>query len=280
MDKHYLTNSMQTKFITIFTIIITYILIPTPLAAQSSLNIETLLRGNQLYESKLYLEASQTYQQLIDIGLKDHTLYYNLGNAYFKQNDLGQAILNYERAMQLAPRDTDIRANLDLARSQLLDKYDITSASPLYQVVALGSEWLTLNEMTLVVLALWILLILLVLIYRRTNSSGLRESLPLVLTLFAILWIGSIVVLGNRIYLEHARPQAVVLAPEVEVRSGPGEYTVQFDLHSGAKVSIMEQRGEWVSLALPGEQLQGWVEASNVDRIHTRTYDLQLAFFD
>jgi len=136
MDKHYLTNSMQTKFITIFTIIITYILIPTPLAAQSSLNIETLLRGNQLYESKLYLEASQTYQQLIDIGLKDHTLYYNLGNAYFKQNDLGQAILNYERAMQLAPRDTDIRANLDLARSQLLDKYDITSASPLYQVVA------------------------------------------------------------------------------------------------------------------------------------------------
>jgi len=88
------------------------------------------------------------------------------------------------------------------------------------------------------------------------------------------------VVLSNRIYLEHARPQAVVLAPEVEVRSGPGEYTVQFDLHSGAKVSIMEQRGEWVRLALPGEQLQGWVEASNVDRIHTRTYDLQLAFFD
>jgi len=271
---------MQTKFITILTIIITYVLIPTPLIAQSAFNTDTFLRGNQLYEGGYYIEAAQTYQQLLDLGIEDQTLYYNLGNAYFKQNDLGRAILNYERAMQLAPRDTDIRTNLDLARSQLIDKYDTAGASPLYQLVILGSEWLTLNEMALIILALWIVFMLFFLLYRRTKNSGLREVLPLFLTFLGLLWIGSILVLGNRVYLEQERPQAIILVPEIEVRSGPGEYTAEFTLHSGAKVSIMEQRGEWVRLALPDEQLQGWVEASTIDRIHARTYSLQLALFD
>jgi len=268
---------MPTKFITVLITIVIYIFTPSQLIAQSSINVETMLRGNQLYESGMYEEAAQTYQQLLDLSVQDSTLYYNLGNAHFKQGNLGEAILSYERATQFAPRDSDIRSNLDLARSQIVDKYDATGASPLYQLVTLGSEWLTVNEMALAVVGLWIVFICLIIFYRRTKNNGLREALPYLLAVVGILWISSTLLLGNRLYMEQARPQAIILASEIDVRSGPGnQYTVEFQLHSGSKISIMEQRGDWVRLALPGEQLQGWAEANILGKIHTRTYRIPL----
>ena len=76
---------------------------------------------NALYEDGRYEQAARSFQQLVDKGYGDPVLYYNLGNAYFKQGDIGRAILNYLRAERLAPRDDDIRTNLDFARSQTLD---------------------------------------------------------------------------------------------------------------------------------------------------------------
>ena len=92
---------------------------------------ETMQRSNQLYENGRFQEASQTYQQLVDLGVEHENLFYNLGNAYYKSGDLGRAVLNYERARRMAPRDADIRANLDFARSLALDRYESEATSPL-----------------------------------------------------------------------------------------------------------------------------------------------------
>ena len=88
----------------------------------------------------------------------------------------------------------------------------------------------------------------------------------LIITL--ILLAGGLFSLGGRLYIEEVRPEGVVVAEEIDVWSGPGsQYIVEFTLHNGTEVSIIEQRNSWVRLSLPGGQLQGWVPASAVEPI-------------
>lgn len=127
-----------------------------PVRAQSA-DVETLARANQLYENGRFAEAAQTYEQVAAQGVTDAALFYNLGNAYYKLGDSGRAILNYERAALLAPRDADVYANLAMARAQVVDKYETNGGSALLRLAALGQAWLTLNETAVITLLLWLL---------------------------------------------------------------------------------------------------------------------------
>ncbi len=239
-----------------------------PLLAQNPPPTEALLRANRLYEAGDFAAAAEAYQSLIDGGLRNSLLYYNLGNAWFKQGDLGRAILNYRRAARLAPRDPDIRANLSLARAQTVDAIEAGSRAPLQELVTLAQTWLTLNEMALLTLGLWFAVAVLV-IARSHTAPGRRRTLwQSLLVAAALLLFLSLPLFAGRLYEERTRPAAVVIAPEVNVTSGPGEqYVTEFTLHSGAEVRLIERRDYWVRLTLPGGQLQGWVPAGAVEAV-------------
>jgi len=239
-----------------------------PNQAKPHLDVETMLRANQLYENGRYNEAAQTYQQLVDQDYVDSSLFYNLGNAQYRRGDLGKAILNYERASRIAPRDSDIQANLVYARQQALDQYEIEANSPLTQWTQATSSKLTLDEMSIFALvSFWVLAVLFIL-YRHSREGqwqkGLRFAMLLTLLIFAL----STFTLGGRIYAESTSPAAIVTVESVDVVSNPGEGGVsQFTLHSGAQVILLETRGQWSHLSLPGDQFQGWVPVETVEGI-------------
>jgi len=81
-------------------------------------------QANELYTSGNFKEAAQRYEAIIGQGYTSAEVYYNLGNAYFKMKDIPAAILNYERANLLSPKDEDIQFNLDLARTYVVDKIE------------------------------------------------------------------------------------------------------------------------------------------------------------
>ena len=229
---------------------------------------ETMQRSNQLYENGRFQEASQSYQQLVHLGVEHENLFYNLGNAYYKSGDLGRAVLNYERARRMAPRDADIRANLEFARLLALDRYETEANSPLEDWVGFTSSFLTLNELSIFVLGLFWLMAALIIAYRRRRDGRLRTAIQAGLVLVVLLFGLSAFTLGSYLYMENTRPSAVVVADSVEVLSGPGEdYITEFDLHAGAGVRILETRGQWARLALPGEQFQGWAPLDVVEAI-------------
>ena len=93
--------------------------------AQSPPAEELMASANERYSRGEYVEAAQQYESLLAGGFRDAALYYNLGNAYFQQSDLGRATLNYLRAERLSPRDPDIRSNLALARSNTVDNLQV-----------------------------------------------------------------------------------------------------------------------------------------------------------
>ena len=240
--------------------------IPLAVAAQGSGDLEAMAASNSLYEGGLYEQAALSYQQLADKGYDDPALYYNLGNAYFKQGDLGRAILNYLRAERLAPRDDDVKANLDFAREQTLDVLEAGEAPFVRFVTGLLFRFTT-GELGAAALACWLLFaagLLLAMIGPRRWLAWARPAAAAAAVLL-LLSGGS---LAGRLYFESASSEAVIVAEEVDVVSGPGSrYTPEFTLHAGAEMGLVERRGAWARIALPGGSLQGWVPAASVEEV-------------
>lgn len=248
------------------TLFIALALILGVLAVRPSLAQESELQiANALYENGRYAEAALAYEQMTAQGVHDSAVYYNLGSAYFRQGDVGRAIFNYQRAAQLAPRDADIQANLALARSQAPDQFEAESSSPLDNFAGVSRQFLTLNEMALLALGAWFLFGLVWLVYRQMQNGRGKEGLQYLLILSGLFMVLAAFALGSRMIVENNRQQAVVIAAVVNVSAGPTADTItEFNLHSGAEIELLEQRGNWVRLALPGGQVQGWVPAEAV----------------
>ena len=240
--------------------------LPVAAAAQGPVDLEAMAASNALYEDGLYEQAARSYQQLVDKGYGDPVLYYNLGNAYFKDGDLGRAILNYLRAERISPRDGDIRANLDFARSQTLDVLE-TGEAPFVRFVTGVLFRVTTGELGAVALALWLLFSASLLLAIIGPGRWLAWARPAVLVTAVLLLLGG-GSLAGRLYVDSVSREAVIVAEEVDVVSGPGSrYTPEFTLHAGAETGLVERRGAWARIALPGGSLQGWVPAASVEEV-------------
>jgi tetratricopeptide (TPR) repeat protein len=241
------------------------LLVSLPALAQSDGSpTEAMLAANQNYEAGQFAEAVAGYEALIKSGLQDGVLYYNLGNAYFKQGDLGRAILNYRRAQRLDPRDPDIMANLNVARAQTIDQIEVAPAGSLSNLIKIAEDWLTLREAANLAVALWLLIALLALL--AIFLPRLRRLAYIAIAGLSLFLAVGLISMANRYYSEQRYPPAVIVAPEVNVTSGPGtsdQYLLEFSLHAGAEVHFLESRPGWRRIALPGD-LQGWVSDETV----------------
>lgn len=237
--------------------------------AQSEVTpIEAMEAGNRSYEAGQYNEAIAIYQSIVEAGIEDSALYFNLGNAYFKKGDLGRAILNYRRAHRLDPRDRDINTNLAVARLQTLDRLDKNAEGSFANLVEVAEEWLTLGEASMLALFLWLLmsaaLILAIL------SEQLRRYSLWAAAIIGLFLVAGLFSMANRYYRETSAPEAVIVAEAVDVTSGPGsaeQYVVEFNLHSGAEVRLTDSRPGWRRVTLPGNDFQGWVPAETVETV-------------
>jgi tetratricopeptide (TPR) repeat protein len=231
---------------------------------------DAMLAAGQLYETGQYTQAAQAYQQLADQGFADSALFYNLGNAYFKQGDYGRAILNYRRAQQFAPRDPDVEANLALARSQTTDKFAAAEETGILTLVGDSVQGrFTLNEVAMAALGAWMLLVFGAILFASARADSIwRKALQYALLATAVVLAVGILALGSSLYVTDGQSEAIVVAAEVDVSSGPGsQYVTKFTLHSGAEVNLLEARGSWARLAVPGGELKGWVPVSAVEAV-------------
>jgi tetratricopeptide (TPR) repeat protein len=240
----------------------------SPQPAAGEISGAQMAEANQLYEDGQFAAAAARYQALVDAGAQDGHLYYNLGDAYFKLGDLGRAVLNFRRAQRLLPRDDDVAANLRLARSQTVDRIDVGDEGALVDLVRRVVGWTTLDEAATLALAVWLLLcglLISAILWQRR-----RRLLLYLAVVVAVLLFFGVLSLGIRLLDERGQPPAVVVAEEVALRSGPGEdYLTEFTLHAGAEVRVVERRGGWVRIALPGD-LQGWAPGEAVTEVAPR----------
>lgn len=215
-------------------------------------------QANQLYEKAKYPEAAALYQKLSDEGFVSPALFYNLGCASFKEGNIGKAILNFERALRLSPRDRDVRDNLLLARSRLKDEAPQGGG-----LIERLFTFLNLNELTLLTSGLYFLFMIVLLLFLARRSEGwLWSSAALgVFLLITGVWLGA------RIYSERAVRPGVVTAGSVEVRNGPGtDYSTAFVLHEGTKVQILSRQKDWLEIGAFGK-MKGWLPENTQESV-------------
>ena len=209
--------------------------------------------------------AARTYQQIVDQGHREAALFFNLGNAHYKNGDIGRAVLNYLRAERLAPRDPDIRANLEIARSETVDVLD-EDEGPGAAIVPTALR-LTDDELAVIALALWVLTALSLALRTLLRTGKVRSAARYVVFIAGFLMVVSVGSLGVRLF-DGSDDDAVIVADWVDVLSGPdAQYSTEFRLHAGAEARLIDQRRDWARVALGDDEFQGWVPASDVERV-------------
>ena len=220
--------------------------------------------ANAAYADGRYEEAAAMYQTLLD-KQPDATLYYNLGNSRFKQGELAQAILNYERALRLKPNYKDAQYNLAFAQSRITDnivEQDFFLSSWARTVRNSLSErtWWSTS------IGLFICALIALLLFLLGRELWLRK------TAFHVAWIALLFSLiaglnaGSLRQRNTLRNEAIITQGVVNVKSSPDRSgTDLFTIHEGTKVTIRETLGEWVNVSVGSNE--GWMKAAHLERI-------------
>ena len=211
------------------------------------------------YKNGDYTAAIDGFEALADEGIRNGKLYYNLGNAYLKTDDLGRALLWYERALTLIPGDPDLRFNYDYARSLAKDAREGTD-SDVTRILFFWKYQLSAGTIKLLALLFNALLWGFVLAWRLLRRRGLRRAawitaLPAALFILTAAWN----------YYEAAhRSRAIVLPAQIAVRSGLEETSTElFKLHAGAKVEVVKHLDNHVQIRFSEDKI-GWVPQGQV----------------
>ncbi len=245
------------------TTVVTLLLLLGAAAASAATKAE----ADSAYVDGRYQQAAEVYEQLLSEGVSPE-LYYNLGNCYYRMEEMPQAILAYERSLRLAPGDADIRFNLQMARSKTVDK--IVPESEMFfvtwyrSVVNMTSAdgW---GRTALVALALAIVLLL---IYLFTNPLWLRKLGFFGGLAMLVLLLVSNIFAWQQMRQAENRSGAIIFESAVPVKSTPtNNGTDLFILHEGTRVDIIDQTmNDWREIRVPDGK-QGWVETKQIEVI-------------
>jgi tetratricopeptide (TPR) repeat protein len=230
--------------------------------ARADETAQAFLDGIHAYKAGDYPQAIKIFTRIADSGVKNGKLFYNLGNAHLKNNDLGLAILWYERALKLTPDDPDLKFNhahaLSLTRDEKGDKQN-----PILRILFFWKYGLSPG------LIQWCAAILNLIFWVYAAVRMILNRRPMN-TLGSLLLAIALVFMATAFYNYHESAvvkHAVILAPEVPVRSGLTEDATQlFILHAGTKVKI-EREMEGFYRIYFSEGKIGWVRKSDAGMI-------------
>ncbi|RCK72879.1 MAG: BatE [Ignavibacteriae bacterium] len=223
--------------------------------------------ANELYRKGEYEQALSKYEQIIKNGYISSDLYYNIGNVYFKLENIPAAILYYERAKRLSPNDEDIDFNLKIANLRVVDKID-----PLPKIFFIN-WWYSISNINnsenwaiIAIIFSWIS-IGLFLVFRISKISIIKKS---------AFMSGSILLIFMMLVLSFAYTQyryetdnttGIIFSNNASVKSSPDEAgTDLFVIHEGVKVEILDEVGNWKKIRLADGKV-GWIVADDIQII-------------
>lgn len=219
-------------------------------------------KGVDAYRQGNVEEALKAWQSVYDQGYQSGALCYNLGNAYYRLGNTAQAILFYERAKKLLPRDKDVTANLSLARMSIVDRVEAPVRLVIWNWVDVARDFFSLRELRL--LFIWFGLLSCACIIATVLLSGrISRAIP---TVVLVVWLLFGVVFVWRSILD-SRPHAIITVDKVDVKSAPDETAKDvFALHEGLKIRIKSGLAGWLNIEL-ADGRQGWIPAAQAEQI-------------
>jgi tetratricopeptide (TPR) repeat protein len=219
------------------------------------------------YQKAEYDSAIATYEQLLGTGAEAVEVYYNLGNCYYKTGHVAKAIVNYERALKLNPKDEDAEFNLNVAQLKVVDKIE-----PVPQIFyarwkdTITSLFTSNTWSTLVIVMLWITFILGA-FYIFSRQPFIRQVTFILILVFTLLTAGSLF-FTHHSYMENVvKKNAIIVASSVYVKSSPDDKGNDlFIIHEGTKVEVLDDFLHWKKIRIANGSI-GWLKVNEIEQI-------------
>ena len=238
------------------------------LVTVSVANGQTKVQADSAYVNNDYAGAVEMYEAILANEGESSDIYYNLGNSYYKMDNIAKAILNYERALLLNPGDGDIRFNLELAQSKAVDK--VVPMSEMFFVTWTKSFGNMMSEKGWSKLAIvcFIVMLLSLAVYFFGNKIVWKKIGFITAVCMLLVCVIANVFASKQKEKVLNHNTAIIMAPSVTVKSTPNETgTDLFILHEGRKVMIKDNTmREWKEIQLEDGNA-GWVPASVIEII-------------
>ncbi|MBB3187150.1 tetratricopeptide repeat protein [Microbacter margulisiae] len=227
----------------------------------------SLQKANALYAEGQYTAAAEQYEMIAQIQGESPQLYYNLGNAYYRNGNLGKAILNYNRALLLDPNYGDAEFNLRIAQQKVIDNVDVTSEFFLVQWMADFGDLLSSNQWAIMSIITFVLMLSMGLFYLfSTYRQRKKFSFNIAIFMFFI----TIVSFGFAEKQSHKvmdSTAGIIMEPAITAKDSPSLNSKDmFVLHEGTKVTIDNQISGWTEIALPDGN-EGFIPSTSIEKI-------------
>lgn len=216
------------------------------------------------YNEANYEKAAENYLQIIEKGQHSAELYFNLGNSYYKQNKIAPSIYYYEKALLLAPNDSEIKNNLSYARNMTLDAIDELPETGLSRIKKNLTGFLSFDQWAKTAVVFMILFVLLYIAFYYFRYST-RKRIAFIASLLALLISLVSVVFAFIQFNDFKKDRpAIVFSEEIAIRAEPNDRSQEvFTLHEGTKVNVLEELNDFQKIEI-ADGKTGWVPKKSI----------------
>ena len=228
------------------------------LFAQASM--ESLVeQGNEAYNQGDYKKAIALYEQTLSMGQHSAALYFNLGNAYYKLNNVAESVYYFEKAQQLNPKDENILVNSAFAKNMTIDSIEELPQSQIEQFKNQLYGLSSLDTWSVITVVLLWIFVGLFLGYLFSNTVALKRSFFFSSLIILLLFLGSFSITFSIDQENKNTHYAILFSPEIEIWSEPnqqGEFL--FTLHEGTKFQLLDDLEDWQKIRIANGS-EGWI---------------------
>lgn len=223
-----------------------------------------LSEANSLYNESEYDSALVMYKKIIDQGYSSASLYYNLGNTYYKLRNYPMSIYYYEKSLKLEPNNEDTKHNIEIAKMFLTDK--IEAVPELFIKTwwnRLGNSF-SINTWAVITLALVGITLACIFFYVTARTKGMKKSMFFLGLLMVIFMFCSFSISFKKYNYINTHNEGIIITPTITVKSSPSSSSVDlFVLHEGAKVRVLDETDGWEKIKIANGSI-GWLPTSAV----------------
>jgi len=243
---------------------IIYVLIILGSIVGSAQNFAIFEQANALYNDGKYAESIDKYNTILDTENHSIELYFNLGNAHYKLNNIAPSIYFYEKALQLSPNDEEIKSNLAFAKNMTIDAIDNIPLTGLSKIVNKVTNTMNFDNWAKISVGLVFCFVVLFLLYYFAYST-INKRLAFIgsLTTLCLVFISLAFAFHKYNLVKNDRP-AIVFEQESKIKSEPNSRSEEsFRLHEGTKVQVLDTVNNWSKIKL-SDGKTGWVSTDEI----------------
>lgn len=232
-------------------------------------NVTLFEQANSLYNDGKYLEAIEQYESIIDNGKHSSELYFNLGNAHYKLNNIAPSIYYFEKAALINPNDKEIINNLSFAKNMTIDAIDNIPEVGFSRIIKNITNTFKFDIWAWFSVALMMAFVLLFLSYYFSQATSQKRFTFIGSIMALLLCFVALVFAFNKYNLEQKNNPAIVFAQESQVKSEPNLRSLEaFKLHEGTKVQVVDAVDNWKKIKLSDGKI-GWINSEDIKLLKT-----------